>query len=215
MGADPQVGAVAHACTTVAVAAYPASRIPQHDVMPAQLQRDPRLSRGKESFPCAGILRKARRFADLSQRQLAARVKMHHSVVDRIEAGRHEPSLTLFTELLRAAGVMLVPIDIDTDTPIGTMPDDAMRDAANRYFPAHLDVRRTQGPNSLMWWDWWYYHRGRVKPLATFRRNRNRRDLDRRQDGVTSVTYDERELLALMYPGRRSREPEEEFPIPW
>ena len=166
-------------------------------------------------FPFAGLLRRARRSADLSQRQLAARAKLHHSVVSRIEAERHEPSLTLLTQLLRAAGVMLVAINIDTDDPLGPMPDVAMRDAANRYFPAHLDVRRTRGHKSLMWWDWWYYHRGRVKPLASFRRNRARRDLDRRQDRVTSVWYDERELLAMMYPGRRSREPDEEFGLPW
>lgn len=169
-----------------------------------------------EPFPIAGVLRRARRTADLSQRELAKKARMHHGVVARIEAGRSEPSVALLNKLLSCAGVMLVPVMIDTGDELGTMPTETMRDAADRYFPSHLDVRRTHGPGSLMWWNWWYLPgRGPEKPLASFRRNRRRRDNDRIYEQQTSVWYDERELLARMYPGRRSREPSNTFEDLW
>ena len=167
-------------------------------------------------FPVAGVLRRARRVADLSQRELAKKARLHHGVVARIEAGRSQPSVALLDRLLAVAGVMLVPVVIDTGDELGAMPAQTMRDAADRYFPSHLDVRRTSGPGSLMWWNWWYIPGRRPdKPLASFRRNRKRRDNDRKYQQQTSVWYDERELLALMYPGRRSREPADPFEDLW
>jgi transcriptional regulator with XRE-family HTH domain len=169
-----------------------------------------------ESFPVAGVLRRARRTADLSQRELAKKAKLQHGVVARIESGRSQPSVALLNKLLQAAGVMLVPVVIDTGDELAPMPAHTMRDAADRYFPSHLDVRRTSGPGSLMWWNWWYIPGRRPeKPLASFRRNRKRRDSDRIHQQQTSVWYDERGLLALMYPGRRSREPADPFEDLW
>jgi transcriptional regulator with XRE-family HTH domain len=169
-----------------------------------------------EPFPVVDVLRRARRTADLSQRELAKKAKLQHGVIARIEAGRSQPSIALLSRLLRAAGVELVPVIIDTGDELGTMPAQAMRDAADRYFPAHLDVRRTSGPGSLMWWNWWHLPGRRPdKPLASFRRNRMRRDNDRKYGGQTSVWYDERQLLSWLYPGRRSREPADPFEDLW
>jgi transcriptional regulator with XRE-family HTH domain len=165
-----------------------------------------------DDYPTAGVLRQARRVADLSQRQLAERAKMHRSVIARIESGASRPSAQLFARLLREVGVLLLPVVLDTGDELRPMAELAIRDAAGRHFPGHLDVRTTSGPGSLMWWDWWYFGR-RTKPLASFRRNRRRRDIDRRDLGVIPAWIDDREMLARRYPGRRSRDPSADLPF--
>jgi ribosome-binding protein aMBF1 (putative translation factor) len=59
-----------------------------------------------------GLVRAARRRADLSRRELAAEAGMAHSTVGRIEAGTLVPSLATLTRLVAVAGLRLVLIDV-------------------------------------------------------------------------------------------------------
>jgi transcriptional regulator with XRE-family HTH domain len=131
----------------------------------------------------AGLLRVARRHADLSQRQLASRSGVAASVISSIESGCHFPRVTTLERLLHAAGLRLQAVAADghvVDLSMTWSDQDAARDASYRRFPAHLDVR-TPTPKR----PWWYYFRdtaGVKSPLLTFDLNRSRRDGYRRED---------------------------------
>jgi transcriptional regulator with XRE-family HTH domain len=158
----------------------------------------------------AGTLRQARRYADLSQRELAARAAVAPSVVSRIEAHRTRPRTDLFARLLGVAGVGLVPCYPDGSALVA-MPSYAIRDAAGRHFPAHLDVRQvgTRGGGA-----WWYIGGDFARypvPLATFRRDRRIRDNYRRVFGHAPHYIDDRLELARLYRGARSRQPRHDF----
>ncbi|WP_051511000.1 helix-turn-helix domain-containing protein [Intrasporangium oryzae] len=82
---------------------------------------------------------RARRMADLSQRELAAAVGVSHGTIARIEAGKGHTSPTVLSAILRVAGLRLVVVD-ESGREVGPVPADAVRDNAGRRFPAHLDV---------------------------------------------------------------------------
>lgn len=84
-----------------------------------------------------GTLRRARRRADLSQRELAARIGVSASCVARAETGGRV-RVDLLERALAAAGLRLLVVDAD-DEPVKPMRDDGVRDGARRRFPAHLD----------------------------------------------------------------------------
>lgn len=128
-------------------------------------------------FPSDRYLRAARRRADLSQRELAARAGVSQACVARIE---HSPELAKvehLAQLLAAAGLHLGVFDSD-----GTLvePEDeadaGRRDLGHRRYPAHLDVRS----GSDGWWaDYWPMYLGQT-PAYTFDRKRSTRDWRRR-----------------------------------
>jgi predicted transcriptional regulator len=60
----------------------------------------------------AALLRHARRRADLTQRQLAARSGIPQATIARIETGRSEPRFALVRRLLRECGQDLVSEDL-------------------------------------------------------------------------------------------------------
>src|SRR5262245_660697 len=62
-------------------------------------------------YPAGGLLRAARRRADLSQRDLARAAKIHPSTVGRIESGELQPSLEIFRRLMGAAGHYFAVVD--------------------------------------------------------------------------------------------------------
>ena len=67
--------------------------------------------------PAAGLIGEARRYAGLTQRQLADRLGTSQSVVSRWERGHEEPRLTTLAAILRACGLRLrlevEPDDVD------------------------------------------------------------------------------------------------------
>ena len=121
-------------------------------------------------FPVAGLVRRIRRAADLSQRQLAERCGVSQSVVARAESGQRDLRVGLLLCLADAAGLRLALLDRD-DHEVTPMDCSAARDGGGRYFPAHLDTRHGDE-------DWWHdAHRyGRRRPEYTFDRDRSRRD---------------------------------------
>lgn len=123
------------------------------------------------------VLRAARRAADLSQRQLAARAGVSKSLVARLEAS--EPGLVDLDRLatvLAALGLRLAVLD-EADRPAPAEPPGQPRDRAGRRFPPHLDLRKVDrfGDN---WWGWLRYSTWAdpPRPEYTFDLSRERRD---------------------------------------
>jgi transcriptional regulator with XRE-family HTH domain len=85
-----------------------------------------------------GMLRRIRRTADVSQRELAAMLGVAPSTVGRWEAGENSPDLETVARLAGIAGLRLALVDPD-DRVVAPMAEDAMRDRGGRRFPAHLD----------------------------------------------------------------------------
>ena len=99
---------------------------------------------GVKDFPADRYVRAARRAADLSQRELAARAGVPHYVVGNIE---RTPSLARVydvAKLLDAVGLTLQIVDADGEV-FEPEPEQKtkLRDRGRRRFPAHLDVRTT------------------------------------------------------------------------
>ena len=72
-------------------------------------------------MPASGILKRARRSAHLSQRDLAARSGIDQAVIGRIEAGTTSPRFETLERLLEATGHRLAlvsepPADVDRTT---------------------------------------------------------------------------------------------------
>jgi DNA-binding XRE family transcriptional regulator len=131
---------------------------------------------GGGGFLTVGLVRAARRRADVSQRGLAARAGVHHATIAKIEAGQREPSLGLFVQIMRAAGLRLIVVDADERQvePMEDVPE--VRDLAGRRFPAHLDL--ILEPRRGEWWGDKY---GLARPPETFHRDRAVRDEQRRR----------------------------------
>ncbi|MEV0004664.1 GNAT family N-acetyltransferase [Micromonospora sp. NPDC050980] len=146
------------------------------------------------------LLRRLRRRADLSQRELAGRAGLPQAAVARIESGRaSNPRYRTVERLVRAAGggmcVELEPAPgadtrAATSTEPGPVPHDDLRDQAGRRYPAHLDVWEVREPRDWpgAWWAEWYTLPPRLWPLpvppATFRLNRDYRDERRDRERV-------------------------------
>ena len=130
--------------------------------------------------PVPELLRGARRWADLSQRQLAGRAGVPQSSVARLEAGRRRARWDEVTVLLAACGLRLQVVDVD-EAPVDLPALEPAVDRAGRRFPAHLDLREPGGFGG--WWAdgryCWLVHPDR--PRLTFDLARERRD--RRRDG--------------------------------
>ena len=92
-----------------------------------------------DAFRADALLVRARRFAGLSQRELARRTGVAKSTVASVESGARQPSLQLLDRLLCASGLRLAVVDAH-GAALTPFPDDAIRDNGGRRFPAHLDV---------------------------------------------------------------------------
>jgi transcriptional regulator with XRE-family HTH domain len=130
------------------------------------------------SFDLPGVLRRIRRSADLSQRQLADRLQIAKSSVGRAESGLAGLDVRMLARAAVLAGLRLALLDAEGDE-VRPMAADGARDRGNRRLPAHLDTR--YGDEG-----WWYdVHRyGRERPWFTFDRDRAARDADRHRDGT-------------------------------
>ena len=114
-----------------------------------------------------GMLRRIRRTADMSQRELAAMLGVAQSTVGRWEAGETSPDLETVARLAGLAGLRLALVDEDGRV-VDPMTEGAIRDRGGRRFPAHLDGW-TMNEHSVR-----FLHRGTY------------RDLLRRHDGTPS-----------------------------
>ncbi|WP_222262314.1 helix-turn-helix domain-containing protein [Modestobacter marinus] len=128
-------------------------------------------------FDLPGTLRRIRRRADLSQRELARACTVALAVVSHAEAGRRGGTVEFLSRAAVLAGLRLALLD-ETGTEVGPMDGDAVRDDAGRRFPAHLDTR--YGDDC-----WWHgpERYSRAQPTYTFDRCRDRRDARRRRLG--------------------------------
>jgi len=125
-------------------------------------------------FPLIGLVRAARRRADLSQRKLAVGAGVSPSTVSRIEAGTLAPSIALLRRLLGVADIDLVAVDRHGRVlqPLQVWAD--TRDGAERRYPAHLDTVLDPRPG-----EWWGDRFGLARPPETFYRDRALRDAQR------------------------------------
>ena len=92
-----------------------------------------------DDFEVARLVMRVRRMADLSQRDLAARLGMSPSTVARIETGGCSVSVGLLSRILGFAGLRLAAVGAD-GVAVSPVPVDTLRDNGGRRFPSHLDV---------------------------------------------------------------------------
>ena len=125
-----------------------------------------------------GLLRRVRRIADLSQRELAVAVGISPSAVAGAESGARDLPLGVVARIAEVAALRLSLVDSD-GREIDGMAENTVRDAAGRRFPAHLDTR--YGDDR-----WWHGpdRRYRTQPRYTFDRRRDLRDSYRERVGT-------------------------------
>ncbi len=82
---------------------------------------------------------RARRRADLSQRELAATLGVSRATVARIETGRTRPAAALLAQVLAIAGLRLAVVD-EEGREVAPVSGREVRDNAGRRFPGHLEV---------------------------------------------------------------------------
>lgn len=126
------------------------------------------------AFDLSGALRRIRRLADLSQRELALACRIPQSAVAQAETGRRDLAVGALTTAAVLAGLRLALLDQD-GREVSAMAADAVRDLSGRRFPAHLDTRRSDEGQ-------WLHEPRRDRPETsfTFTRDRDFRDARRR-----------------------------------
>lgn len=90
-------------------------------------------------FDVGGLIRRARRNAGVSQRELAAAIGVSQSTVMRAEQENATVSLPVLLAALTIGGIELIAVDEDGE--VVTMRNDELRDRSNRRAPAHLQAR--------------------------------------------------------------------------
>ncbi len=125
-----------------------------------------------------GLLRRIRRTADLSQRELAQAGGVARSTVAAAEAGTRGLDARALARLAAVAGLRLALVDAE-GREVAPMDAAAVRDGADRHFPAHLDTRHGDE-------NWWHGpHRFDRDPVTyTFDRDRRYRDRRRARAGT-------------------------------
>ncbi len=113
-----------------------------------------------------GLLRRIRRTADLSQRELAQAGGVARSTIAAGEAGTRGLDARALARLATVAGLRLALLD-QQGREVAPMDAEAVRDGGGRLFPAHLDTRHGDE-------GWWHGpHRFDRPPVTcTFTRDR-------------------------------------------
>jgi transcriptional regulator with XRE-family HTH domain len=127
-------------------------------------------------YPLSSIVRRVRRAADFSQRELAKHAKVSSSAIAQIETGAVTPNLPTLQRILNAANYQLIVVDADGRLVVPLEVWQDVEDGAGRRYPAHLDT--VLDPQ---FGDWWADGYGLARPPETFRRNRTYRDYERRR----------------------------------
>jgi HTH-type transcriptional regulator/antitoxin HipB len=130
------------------------------------------------AFDLPGAVRRIRRTADLSQRELAERLGVSKSSVARMEGGSCGLDARVLARAAELAELRLALLDA-SGNEVAEMTDAAVRDMAGRRFPAHLDTRYSEE-------EWWHgpHRYERTQPWYTFDRDRRIRDLYRVRAGT-------------------------------
>jgi transcriptional regulator with XRE-family HTH domain len=129
-------------------------------------------------FDLSGALRRIRRLADLSQRQLAAACGLSQSAVAQAESARRDLPVGALVRAAERAGLRLALLDAAGREVAGMSPD-AVRDRYGRRFPAHLDISFADERGDR------YEHRyDRPRPWFTVDLDRAARDGLRRRLGT-------------------------------
>lgn len=127
-------------------------------------------------YPLSEIIRRVRRQADFSQRELAKHADVSPATVGTLEKGTGAPSLAVLQRLLHAANYQLVVIDQCGRLVLPLLVWQDTVDGAGRRYPAHLDTILDPELG-----EWWADGFGLARPPETFRRNRAVRDYERRR----------------------------------
>jgi transcriptional regulator with XRE-family HTH domain len=93
-----------------------------------------------EGFDLSGALRRIRRIADMSQRDLAAAAAINPSTLAHAEAGTRDLPVQSLARAGALVGLRLALLD-ENGAPVDGMTPDGVRDRLGRRFPAHLDTR--------------------------------------------------------------------------
>ncbi|WP_176450140.1 helix-turn-helix domain-containing protein [Geodermatophilus saharensis] len=125
-----------------------------------------------------GLLRRIRRTADLSQREMARSTGTSRATIAAAEAGTRGLDARTLARLAAVAGLRLALVDAD-GAEVAPMDGAAVRDGGGRRFPAHLDTRHGDE-------GWWHGpHRYDRDPVTyTFTRVREHRDEQRARRGT-------------------------------
>ena len=122
-----------------------------------------------EVFDGARYIVRARRLADLSQRELADSIGVSRATVGRLESGAARVDAGTLSAILARAGLRLAVLD-GHGREIAPFPLDVLRDRADRRFPGHLDARPPQDAPS----DRVYPRRGTPEPLGWYQQRPSR-----------------------------------------
>lgn len=128
------------------------------------------------TLPIAGMVRRVRRIAAVSQRELAERAAVASSTVSRVESGALLPTVALLERFLRVAGLRLVVVDDQRREVLPMQVWDDTRDGADRRYPPHVDTILDP-----MEGEWWGDRYGLARPPETFHRDEYRRRVQRRR----------------------------------
>jgi transcriptional regulator with XRE-family HTH domain len=131
-----------------------------------------------QPFDLSGTLRRIRRLADLSQRELADRCDLSQSAVAHAESRQRDLPVGALVRACALAGLRLALLDVDGHEIAG-MAADAVRDFGGRRFPAHLDTSHSDER-----WGRYAHRFDRPTPWFTVDRDRTGRDAMRRAHGM-------------------------------
>lgn len=122
-------------------------------------ERDSSAEQGHEqdSGEVSGLIRRVRRLAKLSQRELAHDLGVSQSAVAKWETGRTSPTARMLARVLAVAELGLAAVRMGGDR-VQPMKVVAARDAAGRRYPAHTFVWAEgwwapEGSETTAWYD--------------------------------------------------------------
>lgn len=95
---------------------------------------------GAHRLDPGGLIRRVRRLADLSQRELAEFLGLSAATIAKWETGSRRVELAALESVLDQAGLRLAVLD-EYGREIRPVDAGVVRDNGGRHFPAHLDVQ--------------------------------------------------------------------------